>query len=287
MIAASPCPATFTFAGIVDRRDRRVGSGVFRPARHVAARPSLKCASTLSCCSSPGFSDQRSAAEFQSSRSADHQPSARACPAAIQSRQHRVFRRLDLEPLAALMRDGHRRLEQQQASLGMGVVDSAAHGIAGEGAPVAFVVVAAKRELEAILPRRRPVARAAAASGGHQDRLNIIAKTGHVCGASAAGVSARSSQWQLSRGSGSQRDNKAPNFHDSDALASFLATRFTAVLSMSDGKSEIVEFANDVQRGVGVLAPPFHVRAPTQRLRSIQVSAVAEYAHPTDIRTIP
>ena len=87
-----------------------------------------------------------------------------------------VFRRIHLEPLAALVRDQLRRLEQDQAARGIVEIDPAPLRGFGDGEVIALVIIAAQRKLEAPLPRRRAVARPGRTAVAREDRLDFVAE---------------------------------------------------------------------------------------------------------------
>ena len=102
--------------------------------------------------------------------------------------EDRVLGRIDVEPLAALVRHGAGRLEQQQAAAGIARHDPPAQRAARDGESVALVIVAAQRELEAALAGRRAVAGAGIAAGLREDRLDVVAEApGERCSAKSDG----------------------------------------------------------------------------------------------------
>src|SRR5262249_34941419 len=72
-------------------------------------------------------------------------------------RQDAVFERVRREPLAAFMRDCSGGFEQEEASTRIAWHNPASQGVARQGQEIAFVVVAAEREFEAVLAGGSPV----------------------------------------------------------------------------------------------------------------------------------
>ena len=91
--------------------------------------------------------------------------------------EHFVFERVGGELLPALVRNGPRGLEHEQAAARITGHDTAAHGVASQREVVAFVVVAAQGKAKAVLARRRAVARAGTAPELRQHRLHMVAET--------------------------------------------------------------------------------------------------------------
>ena len=91
-------------------------------------------------------------------------------------REDPVIERVSLEAFAALVRDGAGGLEEHQTAPGIAGHDAPAKSAAGEGQEIAFVIVAAKGKLEAILPGGGAVTGPRAATVLGQDGLNMIAK---------------------------------------------------------------------------------------------------------------
>ena len=78
-----------------------------------------------------------------------------------------------LEPLAAGVIDGARRLREQGAVRGHGQVDPAPDHLAGQAEVVAFGVEAEERDAKAVLAPRRPVAASGVAAGPHENRHDV------------------------------------------------------------------------------------------------------------------
>jgi hypothetical protein len=91
--------------------------------------------------------------------------------------QHAILVRVDLEAQPALVRDRARRLEQDQAPARIARHDSPPAGLPRDRQEVGRRIVSAERQLEAVLPRGRPVAGPRVAARFRQHRLHVIAKT--------------------------------------------------------------------------------------------------------------
>src|SRR5207248_9564920 len=73
------------------------------------------------------------------------------------TRDHLVLRGTDLESLAAAVRNGHCRFEQDQTSGGFEQFRAPAQSLARQRVVIRLRIVSAQRELEAVLTRCRSV----------------------------------------------------------------------------------------------------------------------------------
>ena len=87
------------------------------------------------------------------------------------------LRRIHFEPLAALVRHGARRLQQDERLRRLARIHPPPKRAACEREKIAFVIVAAQRQPQSPLPRRRSMASTRRAARLHQNRLHVIAKS--------------------------------------------------------------------------------------------------------------
>ena len=94
--------------------------------------------------------------------------------------QNLVVRRPGREQLSALVGNGSRGLQQHQAVIGRRQIDASGREIIRQRADVQRSVIAAQRQLEAVLSFRRTVARPLIAAQAGQHRVYVPNEVRHV-----------------------------------------------------------------------------------------------------------
>ena len=171
-------------AGAIDADDQ-VGRLEDGQAGHVARRPSEKAAVTCE----PDFVgrlgqhglSRRHVEPLQNGAAGRVGGAAGGDPAA----QDAVLAGADVEALAALVGDGGRRLEEDEAVFGMEAVGTAGELIARQDGEVEIGILAAERELETVLAVLVAVAGALIAAAARQHGHDLVAEADRAVGAAA------------------------------------------------------------------------------------------------------
>ena len=162
-------------AGIVHRRHAFIARSVAHPARHVAHTPVGILGAHHDLLLRAGFQGGQGREDFE----ARHRGiavgwtwRARRDP----FRDHAVFERIGGEPLAAAVRDRECGLQQHQAVRRLRKRNAPPDRLPRQRGVILFGIVAAQRELESVLARRRAMARSRIAAHFAHHGDDIVAK---------------------------------------------------------------------------------------------------------------